>query len=512
MRATRQSGQVMVIVAVWIVALVGSAALILLTGSVEWQRNQLQQLSDQSALDAAMKVGVSCDNAKAAAVITAADNFLATQRTRTGSLTVGAGTCAAGFTGTDTFAGGLSETIHYPYYAHQQQVEVILTVSLPISFGAYMGASNTNVTRRAVAQQLNASTAAVSAAPLSCTGGQFNVGGGIAASNAISLSGSCAVYAHSRLDASSNTYSDLGNVSVYANGQAWVGGGGLCLGGSNIGSSNAVCADGYELSGHNATTCGASGTSAFLSAADAAVNANPCAAGTGAVPVPPLSTALPPEPNTDASAIATLQGTGGSPCSPAGVYPNIQVSGVTVATGLAPVPVKDASNFYHFKPSCYGYLNPSLLPGGSTITNRQTGAEVGPVRHFISATLPGASIAGTLLVSSIRCSDGVTSISGPAGWTLAASANQGGEGWNEIWYRANNPGGIASATWTSLPASKDCWLEMTEWNGVAAVAPLDQTGTTTLAVPQKNATVATSGSMASANELAITSIGFGAQG
>ena len=88
MRATRQSGQVMVIVAVWIVALVGSAALILLTGSVEWQRNQLQQLADQSALDAAMKVGVSCDNAKAAAVITAADNFLATQRTRTGALAI----------------------------------------------------------------------------------------------------------------------------------------------------------------------------------------------------------------------------------------------------------------------------------------------------------------------------------------------------------------------------------------------------------------------------------------
>jgi len=151
-RRDRQSGQVIIIVAVWLVALIGSAALILLAGSVEWQRNQLQQLADQSALDAAMKVGVSCDNAKAAAVITAADNFLATQRTRTGSLTVGAGTCAGGFTGTDTFAGGLSETIHYPYRAHQQQVEVTLTVSLPISFGAYMGASNTNVTRRAVAQ------------------------------------------------------------------------------------------------------------------------------------------------------------------------------------------------------------------------------------------------------------------------------------------------------------------------------------------------------------------------
>ena len=88
-RHDRQSGQVMIIVAVWLVALIGSAALILLAGSVEWQRNQLQQLADQAALDAALKIGVSCDNAKASTVITEADNFLATQRTRTGALNIG---------------------------------------------------------------------------------------------------------------------------------------------------------------------------------------------------------------------------------------------------------------------------------------------------------------------------------------------------------------------------------------------------------------------------------------
>src|SRR5256714_2778043 len=283
-----QSGQVMVIVAVWLVALIGSAALILLTGSVEWQRNQLQQLADGAALDAALKIGVSCDNAKASTVITEADNFLATQRTRTGALTIGAGTCAGGYTGSDTFAGALTETIHYPYRAHQQQVEVILTVSLPISFGGYMGASNTNVTRRAVAQQLTGSTAAVSATTLSCTGGQFNVAGSIAASNAITLAGSCAVYAHDRFDAASSTYSDLGNVSVYANAQSWVGGGGACSAGGTSGSTNAICADGFELSGHNATTCGTSGASAFLAGGDAPINPNPCAAGAGPPPVPPV--------------------------------------------------------------------------------------------------------------------------------------------------------------------------------------------------------------------------------
>ena len=506
-RHDRQSGQVMIIVAVWLVALIGSAALILLAGSVEWQRNQLQQLADQAALDAALKIGVSCDNAKASTVITEADNFLATQRTRTGALNIGAGTCAGGYTGTDTFSGALSETIHYPYRAHQQQVEVILTVSLPISFGSYMGASNTNVTRRAVAQQLSGSTAAVSATTLSCTGGQFNVAGTIAASNAITLSGACAMYAHTRFDAASSTYSDLGNTSVYANGQAWVAGGGLCVAGSNAGSSNAVCADGYELSGHNATTCGTSGTSAYLSAGDAAINANPCAGGSGAHPVPPLSTARPPEPNTDAAAIGTLQGTGGAACTPGGVYPNITAGGTVVGTGLGPSPVSaDASGFYHFKPSCYGYLNLSTMAGG--ISARQIGAESARQRHFITATMPAASQAGTLLVATVSAETTPNKFAATAGWVSAAEANQAGEGRSEIWYYANNPGGINSVTFTMNPATVNGNAQLSEWTGVAVASPLDQSGSQAVAVPTTTTTVSTGGAVTQTGELVITIDGF----
>ena len=498
----KQSGQVLVIVAVWLIALIGSAALILLTGSVEWQRNQLQQLVDQSALDSALKIGVGCSAASASTVITEADNFVATQRTRTGTLTIGPGTCAGGYTATDTFAPGLSETIHYPYRAHQQQVEVVLTLSLPISFGGYVDASNTNVTRRAVGQQLKASTAAVSATTLACTGGQFNVAGSIVASNAISLAGGCAVYAHDRFDAASSTYSDLGNISVYANGQTWVGGGGSCV----PLAVNAVCADGYEESGHTATTCGTSGTSAFLSAGDALINPNPCAAGTGPQPVPPLSTSLPPQPNADPAAIGTLPG--GTACNPAGVYPIFLAAGTIVGTAEVgtPAPVKDASGFYHFKPSCYGYLDFTSMRSG--ITNRQTGAELAPTRHFISPTLPAASQAGTLLVANISTVDGVGSIAGPANWVLAASSRQAGEGWNEIWYYKNNPGLITTATWTVLPASKDVVAQMTEWSGVDTAAPLDQTGTTTLPVATTTAVIATAGVMAQANELVITNDGY----
>ena len=509
--ARQQSGQVLVIVAVWLVALIGSASLILLTGSVEWQRNQLQQLADQTALDAAMKIAVGCTPGSASTVITEADNFLATQRTRTGSLNIGAGTCAGGYTGTDTFASGLTATYHYPYLTHQQQVEVVLTLALPISFGSYMGASNTNVTRRAVAQQLSASAPTVSATTLSCTGGQVNVRGSVVASNTISLSGSCALYTHARLDASSSTYSDLGSVSVYNGGQTWVGGGGSCVAGSNSGSTNAVCADGSELSGHLAMSCGAGGTSAFLSAGVAAVHPNPCAAGTAPQPVPALATTLPPEPNTDHAAIATLQNSAGGPlgaaCTAGAVYPNITAGGTVVGTGLGPSPAsRDASGFYHFKPSCYGYLDLTSVAGG--ISARQIGAESARQRHFVTATLPAVSQAGTLLVATVSAETTPNKFTASAGWVSAAEANQPGEGRSEIWYYPNNPGGISSVTFTMNPATINGNAQISEWLGVTTVNPLDQWGALPVAVPTTTTTISTNGALSQTGELVITIDGF----
>lgn len=503
-RRGAQSGQVMILVAVALIALVGSAALVLLAGSVEWQRNQLQQLADQAALDSALQIGVGCTAASAGSVITDADNFIATQRARTGTLSIAAGSCATPYTGTDTFAGGLSATIHYPYRAHQQQVEVILTLSLPISFGSVMGATNSNVTRRAVAQQLAGSQPAVSATTLNCTSGQVNVAGSVRAQNAIALSGTCALYAHARFDASSGTYSDLGNVSVYADAQTWVGAGGTCAAGLNTGSTKAVCADGYELNGHTATLC--AGASDFLSAGDAAVNPNPCAAGTAPQPVAPVSTALPPEPNADPAAIATLQGTGGSACSSSGVYPNITAGGSTVGTGLAPAPVKDSAGFYHFKPSCYGYIDlASLSSGGaSSISRRQVGPESSFAKHFLVGTLPAASQAGSLLVATLNAQETPNKTTGPPGWVEAVDADQVGLGRSEIWYYPNNPGGISSVTFALNPATIGGMVQVSEWLGVLAVSPLDQTGASVAAVATKTQTIATAGLMAQANELAIT--------
>jgi hypothetical protein len=500
--APQQSGQVMVLVAVALLALIGSAALILLAGSVEWQKNQLQELADSTALDSALKIGTGCDAPKANAIITEADNFLATRRTRTGSLSIAAGTCATPYQGTDTFAGGLSATYRYPYRAHQQQVEVILTLNLPISFGGELGATNTTVTRRAVAQALAGSVPAISATTLSCTAGQVNVAGAILAENAITRAGGCAFYAHQRFDAASSTYSDLGNVQVYTDGQTWVGGGGSCVAGANAGSTNAICADGAEVSGHTAPACGTIGTSQFLSAGDALINPNPCAAGVAPQPVFPRSTLLPPEPNTDATAIATLQGTGGAACLPGAVYPNIVVGGTIVGTGLGPVPVKDASGYYHFKPSCYGYINPGALPGG--ISNVQAGPESAVTTPTVTATLPAASQAGTLLVAVIRSGDSGTAFTAPAGWVRANSRNQPNASRTEIWYYANNPGGIASATF-GVP--KIAIAQLSEWRNALAVAPLDRTGTLNLNSNQSSATLSTSAATTSANDLVITVFG-----
>ena len=508
-RKRKQSGQVMVLVAVALLALIGSAALVLLAGSNEWQKNELQELADSTALDSALKVGVGCDAAKATAILTQADNFLATRRTRTGSLTVTAGTCANPYVGNDTFAGGLTAKITYPYRAHQQQVEVILTLTLPISFGAEVGSTSTTVVRRAVAQALEGSVPAISATNLTCASGQVNLRGSLRVQNLITINGTCAMYTHARFDAASGTYSDLGNARVYTDSQGWVGGGGSCTAGSNSGSTTAICADGTEVTGHVTPTCGTSGTSANLSAGVVAVNPNPCAAGVAPQPVPPVSTALPPEPNTDANAIATLQGTGGAACASGAAYGNIVVGGVTVGTGLGPAPVKDASGFYHFKPSCYGYLNIGPLSGG--ISNVQTGVETPPTRHFITPTLPSASLAGTLLVVVMECDPSPNRVTVPAPWINADFAFTGTNSRSELWYYPNNPGGVTNVTITAVPAAIACEAQMTEWRNVATVNPLDQTGTTTVTTNQLTGTVSTSVATSAANELVITSSAFANQ-
>jgi hypothetical protein len=508
-----QSGQVMVLVAVSLIALIGSAALVLVAGSAEWQKNQLQQVADQAALEAALKIGIGCTFGEAKIVIDAADASIGKQRTAFGAYSgVVGGPCATGYTGTQTFTGGaLSATITYPYRAHQQQVEVVLTLTLPISFGGVVGSTSTQVIRRAVAQALPGSVPTLSATMLTCLGGQVNIAGSVLAQNPVMISGGCVLYSHARFDATSSTYSDLGNTSVYTGGQAW--GAGSCV----SAPSNVICADGSELTGNVTPTCGT--TTAFLSAGDAVINPNPCAAGVARPPVPFPPTNLPPEPNTDQTAINTL-GTGGVRCSAVGTPGPILVNGKLVGTSLAAAPtIPDANGFYHFKPSCYGYLDPSKVTGGGGgITNRQTGPAVGPATGTLKLTLPANSLAGTLLVATIRSDTNASQkpFTAPAGWISAipGGAFLLGTAHTEIWYYPSNPGGIGMAPlgvdFGVSPGSIDAIGQLTEWSGVAAAA-LDASGTLLSASNQLSVTVSTSPASPSANDLVITDIGVAQQ-
>jgi hypothetical protein len=297
-------------------------------------------------------------------------------------------------------------------------------------------------------------------------------------------------------------------MSDYTDAQTWVGGGGLCVAGATTGSSNAICADGYELAGHVTPTCGTSGTSAFLSVGGAAINANPCAAGKAPQPVPSRSTNLPPEPNSDPLITATLPG--GTACAAGAVYPNIVVNGVTVGTGNAAAPTQDAGGFVHFKKGCYGYLNlGNLGSAAGVISNVQVGPETVPSKTTVTPTLTAASTLGTLLVVTLRSETSVSNkpFTAPPLWLPAGEAFLNGTAHTQIWYYPSNPGGITNADFGVSPASLDAFAQMSEWSGVAAALPLDQAGTATISTAQPNATISTSGPTTTANELVITDIG-----
>src|SRR5439155_12910687 len=170
-------------------------------------------------------------------------------------------------------------------------------------------------------------------------------------------------------------------------------------------------------------------------------------------------------------AIATLRnsagGALGSARNPAGVNPNITAGGGVVGTSLGPSPAAThASGRYHFKPSCYGYLNLASINAG--IARVQTGPETAKIKNP-SLTLPVASTAGTLLVATVNSDPTAAAFTAPAGWVSAVSINQATAGRVEIWYYPNNPGGITSATFTT---GGNAVGQLSEWSGVFVGSPL----------------------------------------
>jgi hypothetical protein len=136
----------------------------------------------------------------------------------------------------------------------------------------------------------------------------------------------------------------------------------------------------------------------------------------------------------------------------------------------------------------------------ATITKVQLGVVAKTATTSVTPTLAAASTAGTLLVATVAGQKNA-SFTAPGGWVQAAKASQTNAE-AEIWYYANNPGGITSATFTNNGSSTTG--QLSEWNGVLTSSPVDKTGTKTAALGTSVAP-ATSAATTAAGELAVTS-------
>jgi len=103
----------------------------------------------------------------------------------------------------------------------------------------------------------------------------------------------------------------------------------------------------------------------------------------------------------------------------------------------------------------------------------------------------------------IRSGASGTAFTAPANWVRANSQNRASTSRSEIWYYANNPGGISSAAFGVPNAAI---AQLTEWSNVLTVAPLDRTGVLSSAA-QSTATLSTSAATTAANDLVITLFG-----
>jgi hypothetical protein len=145
-------------------------------------------------------------------------------------------------------------------------------------------------------------------------------------------------------------------------------------------------------------------------------------------------------------------------------------------------------------------LTVGVAPAGATIVKLQTGTLATSTSGSVTPTLPSASTAGTLLVAVLTNKTNSVAFTGPAGWTQAITGNNACCGRIDIWYYANNPGGITSAAFTA--SSGTTAGQLSEWNGVVSSSPVDQTGQASHASASSFA-ITTSANLTQSNELGI---------
>jgi hypothetical protein len=145
-------------------------------------------------------------------------------------------------------------------------------------------------------------------------------------------------------------------------------------------------------------------------------------------------------------------------------------------------------------------FHPAVALTTVPITRVQSGTMAKVAGATVIPALPGASTAGTLLVATLA-SQKNTTFSAPAGWVRAVNGGRiNAEA--EIWYYANNPGGITSAAFT-VSGSASTAGQLSEWSGVASSSPVDKTGSATTAAAT-SITPTTNGPTTVAGGLAVT--------
>jgi len=148
----------------------------------------------------------------------------------------------------------------------------------------------------------------------------------------------------------------------------------------------------------------------------------------------------------------------------------------------------------------------TVSTAAAAIALKQQGSEVVGSSGSVTATLPAASTAGNLLVAVVanRNTGSSAAFSGPTGWTNATGVFDSGAGRVEIWYDANNAGGITSATFTASSGTNAIVGQLSEWSGAAFTAPVDTTGTVATASTATTATVSTSAATTISGDVGIT--------
>jgi len=119
----------------------------------------------------------------------------------------------------------------------------------------------------------------------------------------------------------------------------------------------------------------------------------------------------------------------------------------------------------------------------------------------VTAALPVASTAGTLLVASVATND-PTSLAFPAGWIVAVQATVSGGCASTIAYLPDNPGGITTVMFT-VNAGIPMEAVVTEWSGASPTSPVDVTGIGGSSTPQTAQTVQTAASTSAAGDFGV---------